>query len=411
MCRSRPSEKDATRFLGSRSPHRGEVGDPPGLWRGLGFGCFADAETPEGDAAFSGAAAPVALQAKNHDAGVGFGADEMLANLPAGFAEFSGAGPLRFILPGDVKLANAPVWWVAAEADGCFECLIGWNQKVVKIPAKLLSLLGSAVAKRKAYIALVTACLRRGDPINTDPDRDPGRAPSEWEISIPRQAVEKWIVHQKISSGGEFQTAFGLPNAEGFRWQERIDRVPNVYHGAAGLGSRDVRPGDIIAAFHNMMIGGPDYFSVGIDHKTALPRKDDPDLRPPGGFSMRGHSVGGFGSVTTNKVIATIAGNVFGKDVQAYPKYGSEKKGLPTTYYLTVANTHVDMHSELEKVELLCVNDPTAMLSPLTLKGLVAGGAIFMQSQYSDPVDVWKRIPLENQHFICLLYTSDAADE
>ncbi len=182
--------------------------------------------------------------------------------------------------------------------------------------------------------------------------------------------------------------------------QEKVTHVPQVYHGAAGLGSRDVRPADIIAAFHNMMIGGPDYFCVGIDHKTALTRKEDSDLRPKGGFSMRGHSVGGFGSVTTNKVIATIAGNVFGKDVQAYPKYGSEKKGLPTTYYLTVAETHVNMHSELEKVELLCVNDPTAMLSPLTLKGLVPGGAIFMQSAYSDPVDVWKRIPLENQHTI-----------
>ena len=104
--------------------------------------------------------------------------------------------------------------------------------------------------------------------------------------------------------------------------------------------------------------------------------------------------------MTTNKVIATIAGNVFGKDVQAYPKYGSEKKGLPTTYYLTVAETHINMHSELERVELLCVNDPTAMLSPLTLKGLVAGGAIFMQSPYSNPLDVWKRIPPENQRFI-----------
>ena len=94
---------------------------------------------------------------------------------------------------------------------------------------------------------------------------------------------------------------------------------------------------------------------------------------------MRGHSVGGFGSVTTNKVIATIAGNVFGKDVQAYPKYGSEKKGLPTTYYLTIADSHINMHSELEHVDLLCINDPTAILSPQTLNGLVAGGAIFMQ--------------------------------
>src|SRR5438132_4616067 len=134
--------------------------------------------------------------------------------------------------------------------------------------------------------------------------------------------------------------------------QAKLDRVPRIYHGAAGLDTRDVRPGDLIAAYHNMMEDGQDYFCVGIDHPLALKRADDPDLRPSGGFSMRGHSVGGFGSVTTNKVIATIAGNVFGKDVQAYPKYGSEKKGLPTTYYLTIADSHVYIHSELEQVEL-----------------------------------------------------------
>src|SRR6478672_11997686 len=182
--------------------------------------------------------------------------------------------------------------------------------------------------------------------------------------------------------------------------QEKIDRVPRTYHGAAGLGSRDVRPADIIAAFNNMMTDGQDFFCVGIDHALALKRAEDPDLRPNGGFSMRGHSVGGFGSVTTNKVIATIAGNVFGKDVQAYPKYGSEKKGLPTTYYLTIADSHINMHCELECVDLLCINDPTAILSPLTLEGLVPGGAIFMQSPYSDPMDVWKRIPPHNQHMI-----------
>src|SRR5262249_37396638 len=104
--------------------------------------------------------------------------------------------------------------------------------------------------------------------------------------------------------------------------QEKIGRVPRLHSPAAGLGSRAVRPGDIIAAFDNMRKpGGQDFFCVGIDHALALKRPEDPDLRPTGGFSMRGHSVGGFGSVTTNKVIATIAGNVFGKDVQAYPKY------------------------------------------------------------------------------------------
>jgi pyruvate-ferredoxin/flavodoxin oxidoreductase len=181
---------------------------------------------------------------------------------------------------------------------------------------------------------------------------------------------------------------------------ERIERVPRIYQGSAGLGSRDVRPGDICAVFENMIHDGPDYFCVGIKHPLALVVKEDPDLRPQGAFSMRGHSIGGFGSVTTNKVIATIGGEVFGKDVQAYPKYGSEKKGLPTTYYLTIADSHIYSHAELECVDLVVLNDTTALLSGNPLTGAVPGGAIFMQSSFSDPADVWTRIPAHHQKTI-----------
>lgn len=187
----------------------------------------------------------------------------------------------------------------------------------------------------------------------------------------------------------------------GVNGQEKIDKIPRIYHGAAGLGSRDVRPGDLIATVQNMMKpNGQHYFCLGIDHPLALKKGEDPDLRPKGGFSMRGHSVGGFGSVTTNKVIATIGGNVFGRDVQAYPKYGSEKKGLPTTYYLTVADTHINIHCELEHVDLLCINDPTAMLNPLTLHGVTSGGAVFMQSPYAEPQDVWRHLPADVKRII-----------
>ncbi|HUG20557.1 MAG TPA: 2-oxoacid:acceptor oxidoreductase family protein, partial [Planctomycetaceae bacterium] len=178
---------------------------------------------------------------------------------------------------------------------------------------------------------------------------------------------------------------------------EPIDRIPKIYSGAAGLGSRDVRPSDIIASFANMIDGGRDFFCVGIRHGLALERHEDPDLRPAHAFSMRGHSVGGFGSVTTNKVIATIAGQVFGKDVQAYPKYGSEKKGLPTTYYLTIADSHIYEHSELEHVDLIVLNDTNALFSGNPLSGVVDGGAIFMQSHFTNPADVWSRLPAHQQ--------------
>ena len=79
---------------------------------------------------------------------------------------------------------------------------------------------------------------------------------------------------------------------------------------------------------------------LGIRHPLAL-AATRLDLRPPGAYSLRGHSIGGFGSVTTNKLVATLTGELFGKQVQAYPRYGSEKKGLPTTYYLTIADAPI----------------------------------------------------------------------
>ena len=179
-----------------------------------------------------------------------------------------------------------------------------------------------------------------------------------------------------------------------------VDRIPKIYSSAAGLGSRDVRPGDLIATFDNMIEGGRDFFVLGIDHELGLTMDDDPDLRPNGAFSMRGHSVGGFGSVTTNKVIATIGGQVFGKDVQAYPKYGSEKKGLPTTYYLTIADSHIYSHSELAYVDLIVLNDTNALFSGNPLTGMVDGGAVFMQSHFTEPSDVWARIPANHKRTI-----------
>ncbi len=173
-----------------------------------------------------------------------------------------------------------------------------------------------------------------------------------------------------------------------------IDHIPTIYSAAAGLGSRDVRPGHFVSMARNMTgEGGRRFFVVGIDHELALPMPVDPDVRPKGGFSMRGHSVGGYGSVTTNKVIATIAGDVFGKKVQAYPKYGSEKKGLPTTYYLTVADEQIMTHCELNQVEFVPMNDINAFFSSSPLAGLTQGGTLFVQTPKSTPEDVWSIIP------------------
>jgi pyruvate-ferredoxin/flavodoxin oxidoreductase len=198
----------------------------------------------------------------------------------------------------------------------------------------------------------------------------------------------------------EIKAAFAdaLSGAPGY---PKIDRAPVIYSGAAGLGSRDVRPGDFVAVFDHLKANGQRrFFVLGIDHPLRLAAEQEPDVRPQGAFSMRGHSVGGYGSVTTNKVIATIVGDLFGLHVQAYPMYGSEKKGLPTTYFLTVAEEPIGAHAELRHVDFVPLNNVNAFNLGNPLSGLVPGGTVFIQHTSVDPGRVWSSIPADAQKFI-----------
>ncbi|HXF50354.1 MAG TPA: 2-oxoacid:acceptor oxidoreductase family protein, partial [Dehalococcoidia bacterium] len=181
--------------------------------------------------------------------------------------------------------------------------------------------------------------------------------------------------------------------ASGAEGYPEVDRIPEVYSGTGGLGGRDIRPRHIVAIVENMQARGRRLFTVGISHPLAIHSDERPDIRPAGAFSMRGHSVGGFGSITTNKLIAEVAAALFGVHVQAYPKYGSEKKGLPTNYFLTLADAHIRTHCELEWVEFLVVNDVNAFRSRLALDGLQEGGTIFVQSSETTPEGVWNAFP------------------
>ncbi len=174
----------------------------------------------------------------------------------------------------------------------------------------------------------------------------------------------------------------------------RVHRIPEIISGSAGLGSRDVRAGDLIAVVDALIAGRRRYFSLNIDHPTALVSKEQPDIRPQGAFSLRGYSIGGFGSVTTNKVIAQVCADLFGLYVQAYPKYGSEKKGLPTNYYLTLAAEPIRAHCEMEHAEFIPLNTVNALRMGNPLQGLSRGGVVFIQWTSPDPQSLWAQLPL-----------------
>lgn len=200
----------------------------------------------------------------------------------------------------------------------------------------------------------------------------------------------------------ELEAAFAKA-AMGTDGYPKIDRIPVVYSGVGGLGSRDVTPGHMVSIIKNMTPEGLNkrFFTVGIDHETALPHEEEPDVRPAGSFSIRGHSVGGYGSVTTNKIIATCLGDIFDCKVQAAPKYGSEKKGLPTNTYLTTTKEgRIGTHSELIRVEFVPLMDANTWNMGNPLVGLYEGGIVFQHTNKEDPQEFWDSIPNWGKYYI-----------
>jgi pyruvate-ferredoxin/flavodoxin oxidoreductase len=198
----------------------------------------------------------------------------------------------------------------------------------------------------------------------------------------------------------ELEAAFAKA-AMGTEGYPKITSIPPIYSGVAGLGSRDVTPGHMVATVENMAKGGKRFFTLGIDHPTALEIGDEPDVRPAGSFSIRGHSVGGYGSVTTNKIIATCLGDIFGFKVQASPKYGSEKKGLPTNTYLTTTKEgRIGTHSELIQVEFVPLMDANTWNMGNPLVGLQPGGTVFQHTNKEEPKEFWDSIPDWGKYFI-----------
>jgi len=202
-----------------------------------------------------------------------------------------------------------------------------------------------------------------------------------------------------------------LPRFENFT-------VPDIYSGVYGLGSRDFRPEGVLGVYEFVLKGrkrqdgksakdGERFFYVGIDHPYAVCSDDQPSLLPEKAIAIRFHSIGGWGAITTGKNLSEILGELgdyaSNRDypgenreiihVSANPKYGSEKKGAPTNYFLVVAPERIRVNCDLHHVDVVLCCDPKAFTHTNPLQGLRPGGSLIWESAERDPGKAWQRIP------------------
>ena len=198
--------------------------------------------------------------------------------------------------------------------------------------------------------------------------------------------------------------------------------MPHIYSGSYGLGSRDFRPEHIIGAYEYATAGrarkdgktaadGVSFFVLGIDHPYAVIGDEMPSLLPEGAVAVRFHSIGGWGAITTGKNLGAILGDLndllYERDglvddmgnpkevihVSANPKYGSEKKGAPTSYFMVAAKDRIRVNCDLRHVTVVLCCDPKAFTHTNPLDGIQPGGALIWESD-EEGERAWENLPL-----------------
>ncbi len=87
-------------------------------------------------------------------------------------------------------------------------------------------------------------------------------------------------------------------------------------------------------------------------------------------------------------------------NISANPKYGSEKKGAPTNYFMVAAPERVRVNCDLQHVRTVLCCDPKIFLHANPLEGLAEGGAFVWESGETSPEEAWQRIPKSNRQEI-----------
>ncbi len=243
---------------------------------------------------------------------------------------------------------------------------------------------------------------------------------------LPLMREIRSTIGKAVENGRASEDSDTLPH-EGVAIYNTLQDIPELYSASFGLGSRDLQPEGIIAAVENMLPTGDKkkhvYLSIDFVHEQAatptqavhqqaiedaypkvkelaIHGSENPNLMPEGSITVRFHSIGGWGAITTGKNMAMTLFELLGYHIKANPKYGSEKKGQPTTYFLSAAPEPIKMNCEYFYVDVVLSPDPNVLLHTNALAGLKDGGIFIIQSDQGNADKVWQSIPEHYQQQI-----------
>lgn len=191
------------------------------------------------------------------------------------------------------------------------------------------------------------------------------------------------------------------------------DQVPDFYAGCFGIGGRDLRPADLVAAVDNMLEGGRRQrrFYLGIDFvraRTPLPKLQiwqeqlleaypqlaslalapaaPVALRPANAVAVRIHALRGGDAAAVGRSLAVVGVKALGLHAKAGPAAGS------AAFRATLAGETIPTGGEPALADVALALDVSAARHADAVAELAEGGALVVDSDRSDP-ELWDALP------------------
>ncbi len=219
-------------------------------------------------------------------------------------------------------------------------------------------------------------------------------------LQVVPKSVKKLAVLDRTKEPGSIGEPLYLDVVKAF---EQSDQRPRIVGGRYGLGSKDTRPAQIMAVYHNLAADTPkDNFTIGIVDDvthTSLPETDIIDTTPESTISCKFWGLGSDGTVGANKSAIKIIGDKAGLYVQGYFSYDSKKSGGSTVSHLRFGKQPIRSPYLVYTADYIACHNQSFLHNFDLVKGLKPGGIFVLNCHFSQ-AELEEKLPASLQRYL-----------
>ncbi len=237
----------------------------------------------------------------------------------------------------------------------------------------------------------------------------------EYLTKVLPETVQKIAVLDRTKEPGGIGEPLFLDVCSALRdtkWKDCL-----IVGGRYGLGSKDVQPGDIQAAFENLWSDAPKKeFTLSINDDVthlSLPVTSNPDVAPKDTKACKFWGLGADGTVGANKNSVKIIGDHTDKYVQAYFQYDSKKSGGVTISHLRFGDSPIKSTYYVKQADFVACHNSAYLTKYDMVQDVKPGGSFLLNCTWNDE-ELEEHLPAAVKRYIAengiRFYTCNAVD-